>query len=184
MSNDQRGRGLPGEPTGRKMIERLIRVDHAGEYGAQQIYKGQLAVLHNSAKRPLIEHMAEQEQVHLQAFERHLVNRQVRPTVLHPLWSVAGFALGAATALMGEKAAMACTIAVEEVIDEHYGQQLDALPAEEKELIADITRFRAEEAEHRDIGIEHHGEEAVGYPVMRQVIQAGSRAAIWLSERI
>ncbi|MFX9023691.1 demethoxyubiquinone hydroxylase family protein, partial [Acinetobacter baumannii] len=108
---------LPGDLDARQLVDRVIRVDHAGEYGARRIYEGQLAVLGRHAQ---IEHMAEQERAHLAGFEKMVVERRVRPTLLTPIWHVAGFALGAATALLGEKAAMACTEAVEEVIDEHY----------------------------------------------------------------
>lgn len=175
---------LPGDLTAREYIERVIRVDHAGEFGAQRIYEGQLAVLGGSASADTIRHMKTQEERHLRAFEKLIVDRRVRPTVLHPLWNVAGFALGAGTALLGEKAAMACTIAVEEVIDDHYRRQSETLGDDETELRETIEEFRAEEAEHRDIGVEHGGERAVGYPVMRRLIRAGSRAAIWLSERL
>lgn len=179
-----RPRRLPGDPGTREHIARMIRVDHAGEYGAARIYAGQLAVLKD---RPgtgdLIRHMAAQEKAHLDTFERMVVERRVRPTVLQPFWHVAGFALGAVTAFMGERAAMACTVAVETVIDEHYARQRDALGPDEADLKQTIERFRAEEAEHRDIGLENEAELAAGYPVLSAVIKAGSRAAIWLSER-
>lgn len=182
--NLPRPRRLPGDPGTRDAIARMVRVDHAGEYGAARIYAGQLAVLKD---RPvtgdLIRHMAEQEQEHLDTFQRMIVDRKVRPTALQPVWHAAGFALGAVTALMGERAAMACTVAVETVIDEHYAAQRDALGPEETELKETIERFRAEEVEHRDIGLENEAELAAGYPVLSAVIKAGSRAAIWLSER-
>jgi ubiquinone biosynthesis monooxygenase Coq7 len=176
-------RRLPGELTHEQLIDRIVRVDHAGEFGAQRIYEGQLAVLGKRPSAKTIRHMKEQEDRHLAAFEALIRQRRVRPTVLHPIWHVAGFALGAGTALMGEKAAMACTIAVEEVIDDHYRRQHEALGEDEAELKATIEEFRAEEAEHAHIGREHGGEETVGYPVLRAAIRAGSRAAIWLSER-
>lgn len=165
------------------LIDRIVRVDHAGEFGAQRIYEGQLAILGRRPSAKTIRHMKEQEERHLAAFEALIRQRRARPTVLHPLWRVAGFVLGAGTALLGEKAAMACTIAVEEVIDDHYRTQIEALGETEPELRATIEEFRAEEAEHRDIGKAHGGEDAIGYPVMRAAIRAGSRAAIWLSER-
>ena len=127
--------------------------------------------------------MYEQELEHLQTFDSLLVEHRVRPTALQPVWHLAGFALGAATALMGERAAMACTVAVEEVIDEHYAKQSEALGEEEPELRATIERFRAEELEHRDTGLEHGAEETPGYEVLSAGIKAGSRLAIWLSER-
>ncbi|MFM7689947.1 MAG: demethoxyubiquinone hydroxylase family protein, partial [Alphaproteobacteria bacterium] len=109
---------LPGDPTAREVVERTIRVDHAGEYGAKRIYEGQLAVLGRTKYGSLIEHMKAQEQVHLDTFSRLIGERRVRPTALLPFWHVAGFALGAATALLGHRGAMACTVAVEEAIDE------------------------------------------------------------------
>ena len=177
------GRALPGEVSGPALVRRMIRVDHAGEYGARRIYQGQLAVLADSKSADVIEHMAEQEAQHLDTFERLVVERRVRPTILQPLWHVAGFALGAGTAMLGEKAAMACTVAVEEVIDEHYEQQLERLGDDEPDLKASIERFREEELEHRDIALERGATEAPAYPVLSAAIKAGSRAAIWLSER-
>ncbi len=174
---------LPGDLEHDALVERMIRVDQAGEYGARRIYEGQLAVLGNGPKGETIRHMHEQELRHLETFDALLADRRVRPTVLQPLWHVAGFALGAATALMGERAAMACTVAVEEVIDEHYARQAEQLGGDEAALKETIEDFRATEAEHRDIGLEHDAELAPGYPVLTGVIKAGSRAAIWLSER-
>jgi ubiquinone biosynthesis monooxygenase Coq7 len=175
---------LPGDPTREQLIDRIIRVDHAGEYGAKRIYEGQLAVLKNKAEAGVVRHMYEQELQHLKEFERLMVERRARPSALYPLWHVAGFALGAATALMGPKAAMACTVAVEEVIDEHYRDQAEKLGADEKPLQATIEKFRAEEVQHRDTGLAHGAEQAVAYPVLTQAIKAGSRLAIWLAERI
>lgn len=176
-------RYLPGDPRPSEAVARMIRVDHAGEYGAKRIYEGQLAVLRRSASYATIKHMAEQEKRHLETFERLIVSRRVRPTVLHPVWHVAGYALGAATALLGERAAMACTVAVEEVIDEHYGKQAARLGDGDPELRGHIETFREEEREHRDIGLQHEAELAPGYALLSTVIKAGSRAAIWLSER-
>jgi len=180
-------RYLPGDPTGRELIDRIVRVDHAGEYGAVRIYAGQLAVL--GRKHPAaaeIRRMAEQENRHLEAFERMIVARRVRPTALAPLWHVAGFGLGAATALLGVRAAMACTVAIEETIDRHYADQaaaLEGLP-EEAELKAVVEEFRADELEHRNTALAQGAEAAPGYPVLTAAIKAGSRLAIWLSERI
>src|ERR1700743_1018998 len=133
-------------------IEAMIRVDHAGEYGAVRIYEGQLAVLKHrkgaAASVETIAHMAEQEQRHLQTFDRLVTERRVRPTALEPVWRIAGFALGAATAAMGEKAAFACTAAVEEAIDEHYAAQIEALDGKDESLKSTVTDFRAEEAQH------------------------------------
>ncbi|WP_439816863.1 demethoxyubiquinone hydroxylase family protein [Zavarzinia sp. CC-PAN008] len=175
---------LPGDPTPEGEVARMVRVDQAGEYGAARIYAGQLAVLGHTASGPAIRHMAEQEQKHLKAFDRQLLERRVRPTLLQPVWHVAGFALGAATALLGEKAAMACTAAVETVIDEHYRQQSAALGPREPALREQIEEFRAEELEHRDTALAAGAEEAPAYPVLSGLIRAGSRAAIWLSTRI
>jgi ubiquinone biosynthesis monooxygenase Coq7 len=176
-------RYLPGDPTPDERLARMIRVDQAGEYGAKRIYEGQLAVLGRRPDAGVIRHMAEQEQVHLDEFDRLLVERRVRPTVLNPLWHVAGFALGAATALMGRNAAMACTVAVEEVIDEHYARQAKTLGDDEPALKATIEKFRAEEVEHRDIGLAEGAERTPGYTLLKSAIKTGSRAAIWLAER-
>jgi ubiquinone biosynthesis monooxygenase Coq7 len=168
----------------RGVVERMIRVDHAGEYGAKRIYQGQIAVLGHGPKGELLRHMQAQEQVHLDRFAELIARRRVRPTALLPLWHLAGFALGAATAALGEKAAMACTVAVEEAIDEHYARQAEALGPEEAELRSTIETFRAEELEHRDIGLEHGAEQAPGYRVLSRLIKAGCRAAIAVSERV
>ena len=175
---------LPGDPSAAEEVERILRVDHAGEYGAVRIYAGQLAVLGASKVAPAIRAMAAQEQEHLAAFARLLPARQVRPTVLSPLWHVAGFALGAATALLGERAAMACTVAVEEVIDEHYAAQAAALGDREPALRETIEEFRRDELAHRDEGLAHGATEAPGYEILSAAIKAGSRLAIWLSTRI
>ncbi len=171
----------------KKSLSRMLRVNQAGEYGAKRIYAGQLAVLKRRGASPeaieQISHMAEQEQTHLDTFNKMVAANQIRPTALQPIWHVAGFALGAVTALMGEKAAMACTVAVEEVIDEHYAQQSEELN-DAPELKKIVDQFRAEENEHKQTALDAGAEQAVGYPVLRKVIQAGSRAAIWLAERV
>ncbi len=170
--------------TDRRMLEETIRVDHAGEYGAKRIYQGQLAVLRGTKWEGLIRHMQEQEQVHLDTFSRLIGERRVRPTALLPVWHVAGFALGAATAMLGHRAAMACTVAVEEAIDEHYQAQEAALGEDEEALRAHIAQFRAEELEHRDIGIEHEAEQAPAYRLLSAAIKAGCKVAIKVSEKI
>jgi ubiquinone biosynthesis monooxygenase Coq7 len=175
---------LPGDPTAREAVERIIRVDHAGEYGARRIYQGQLAVLGRGDKGPVLRHMQAQEQVHLDTFSRLIASRRVRPTALLPLWHVAGFALGALTAAMGERAAMACTVAVEEAIDEHYAAQTATLGEDEAPLRETIEAFRQEELEHRDIGLEHGAEQAVGYRLLTRAIKAGCKVAIKVSERV
>jgi ubiquinone biosynthesis monooxygenase Coq7 len=166
------------------MIEETIRVDHAGEYGAKRIYQGQIAVLRGTKWEPLIQHMQDQEQVHLDTFSRLIAQRRVRPTALLPVWHVAGFALGAATALLGHRAAMACTVAVEEAIDEHYQAQEAALGEDEAPLKAHIAQFRAEELEHRDTGLEHEAEKAPAYRLLSAAIKAGCKVAIKVSEKV
>lgn len=175
---------LPGDPPPAAEIERMIRVDHAGEYGAVRIYDGQLAVMGRSRTRDAIRRMAEQEQRHLASFEELMRSHRARPTMLSPLWHAAGYALGAATALMGERAAMACTVAVEEVIDEHYADQAERLGDADPELAKAIAEFRADELAHRDAALEHGAAETLGYDVLSAFIKTGSRLAIWLSERI
>lgn len=175
---------LPGDPDRATLIERIIRVDHAGEYGAARIYAGQLAVLGKGPVGDTIRYMAEQEQKHLDAFDRLIVERRVRPTALGPVWHAAGFALGVASAALGERAAMACTVAVEEVIEEHYAEQAAQLGDDEAELRDMIEEFRAEEMQHKDIGLDHDAEQTPGYKLFSEAIKAGSRAAIWLSTRV
>ncbi|OAN49799.1 ubiquinone biosynthesis protein UbiB [Paramagnetospirillum marisnigri] len=175
---------IPGDLTRQQMIERILRVDQAGGLGAVRIYQGQMAVLGKGAAAPVIRHMAEQEKEHLATFDRLIGQRGVRPTILSPIWHVAGFALGAATALLGEKAAMACTVAVEETIDAHYAAQAEALGEDEPELKQTILKFRDEEIEHRDIGLERGAEQTPAYPVLSTAIRTGCRLAIWLSERV
>jgi len=176
--------GLPGDPTPDAATARMIRVDHAGEYGATRIYAGQLAVLGKGDKGDLLRHMQDQERVHLATFNALIAARRVRPTALLPLWHLAGFALGAATAAMGTRAAMACTVAVEEAIDAHYSDQLAALDGREPELAETIARFRAEELEHRDIGLENEAEKTPGYRLLSAAIKAGCKMAIRISERV
>ncbi|WP_206931296.1 demethoxyubiquinone hydroxylase family protein [Roseococcus thiosulfatophilus] len=170
--------------TPRRYLEQVIRVDHAGEYGAKRIYQGQLAVLRGTKHEPTIRHMQEQEQEHLDTFSRLIAERRVRPTALLPFWHVAGFALGAATAAMGPRAAMACTVAVEEAIDEHYQEQEANLGPDEAKLREDIARFRAEELEHRDIGLANEAELTPGYRVLSAAIKLGCKVAIKVAERV
>ncbi|HNI73700.1 MAG TPA: demethoxyubiquinone hydroxylase family protein [Novosphingobium sp.] len=164
---------------------RMLRVDQAGEYGATRIYAGQLAVMGNRSELAgEIRHMADQEADHLARFDAMVSARGVRPTALQPLWHVAGFALGAATALIGPKAAMACTAAVEEEIDRHYSAQLDELGNDDPELAATIREFREDERDHRDTALAHGAEQAPAYPVLAGAIRLGCRLAIRLAERI
>ena len=171
--------------TDKTILEEIIRVDHAGEYGATRIYDGQIAVFGKDSKiGKTIQHMADQEQEHIEKFNELLVEKRVRPTALLPVWNIAGFALGAGTALMGEKAAMACTVAVEKVIGEHYREQQNLLEDDEKELKKTIAKFEKDELEHHDIGLEHDAENAPGYKVMTKVIEIGCKAAIAISKKI
>jgi 3-demethoxyubiquinol 3-hydroxylase len=165
--------------------ESMIRVDQAGEFGARRIYAGQLAILGNrSPAARAIAAMAAQEERHSKAFDAMITARRIRPTLLHPLWNVAGYGLGVATALIGPEAAMACTVAVETEIDRHYGEQLDELGNSDPELSDAITDFRADEAEHKETALAAGAERAFAYPVMSAVIRAGCRAAIAVSKRI
>lgn len=163
----------------------MIRVDQAGEYGATRIYAGQLAVLGDSQSASrVIARMALQEQRHLQHFDDLITDRGIRPTLLQPFWNVAGYALGAVTALIGPEAAMACTAAVETEIDDHYSEQIRSLGEDEPDLSATIAIFQAEELEHRDTALAAGAENTFGYPVLSAFIRAGCRAAIQLSKRI
>lgn len=188
-----------------KMVDKFVRVDHAGELGADRIYAGQMAILgenHRISQEttkiaskivghtkvgPTIKHMWEQEKVHRNEMERLIMKHRVRPTIMMPFWNVAGFMLGATTALMGEKAAMACTVAVETVIVEHYNDQLRQLmdsPNPDKELLETITKFRDEEQEHHDCGIDHGAKQAPFYEALTNVIKIGCKTAIKISEKI
>jgi ubiquinone biosynthesis monooxygenase Coq7 len=191
------------------MIDRFLRVDHAGEFGADRIYAGQLAVLGPkgvgsipfmpsmgkkvSAEETgaLIQHMWDQEKEHLAAFERLIPAHRARPSALLPFWNVAGFALGAGTALIGREAAMACTVAVESVITDHYNDQIRALVAisnelteGQREILDIITKCRDEEQEHHDTGLEQDAEKAPAYTLLSNAIKAGCRAAIWITEKV
>jgi len=174
---------LPGDRPPEAEIAAMVRVDHAGEYGAARIYAGQLAVLGNRPVAETIRQMADQEQRHLERFDTLVAERRVRPTVFSPIWHAAGWLLGAGTALLGERAAMACTVAVEEVIDEHYAGQADQLGDRDPELKSAVEEFRQDELEHRDTALAHDAEQAAGYPVLTGAIKAGARLAIRLSQR-
>jgi ubiquinone biosynthesis monooxygenase Coq7 len=177
---------LPGDMSDKERLDQMIRVNHAGEYGAKRIYAGQLFILKNHACAPIIEHMAQQEEEHLAYFADQIVKRGTRPTALLPLWHAAGFALGAATALLGERAAFACTVAVEDVIDQHYQEQLKELKdcKEEASLAKNIEKFRQEELEHHDTGLENEAEKAPFYPLLKTAIAFGSRLAIEIAKRV
>lgn len=163
----------------------MLRVDQAGEFGATRIYAGQLAVMGTRAPHSAeIAAMAKQEAVHREKFDALIAKRGVRPTLLQPVWSAAGFALGAATALLGPEAAMACTAAVETEIDRHYTEQLEELGDEDPELSAMISQFRDDEREHRDTAFAAGAEQAPAYPLLFQAIRLGCRVAIAASKRI
>jgi ubiquinone biosynthesis monooxygenase Coq7 len=178
------GPRLPGDLPAAKNVERMIRVDHAGEYGAARIYAGQLAVLGRGAKGDMLRHMQAQEQRHLDTFDALIADRRVRPTALLPLWNLAGFALGAATAALGERAAMACPVAGAEPIAALYAGPAAELGDDEGALRDTVESFRREEVEHRDTALVHEAERAPGYRLLTAAIRAGCRTAIKLSERI
>jgi 3-demethoxyubiquinol 3-hydroxylase len=184
MTTPKRPAYLPGDRPADGDVAAMIRVDHAGEYGAVRIYDGQLAVVGRGPARDEISRMAAQERRHLAAFDELLRTRHVRPTVLQPLWHLAGFALGAATALLGERAAMACTVAVEEIIDTHYRAQAERLAETDPALAATIREFRADELRHRDAAIEHGAADIPGFALLSAAVKTGSRLAIWLSTRL
>jgi 3-demethoxyubiquinol 3-hydroxylase len=176
--------GMNRSPSPRD-IASMLRVNQAGEYGAKRIYAGQLAIMgdrHPAARS--IAHMASQEQRHLDTFDRIMGERGIRPTIVQPIWHMAGFALGAVTAAIGPEAAMACTAAVETEIDRHYAEQLEQLGDAEPELSAHIIDFQVEELEHKATAIEEGAERAFGYPVMSAVIRMGCRAAIAVAKRV
>lgn len=174
---------LPGDYNEQELLTSIIRVNHAGEYGAKRIYEGQLAILKNHFSAPIIKHMQEQELEHLNFFEQELIKRRIRPSILHPFWHVAGFALGAITALMGHKAAMACTSAVETVITEHYNKQIPMLTAQNSELKQKISKFRDDELEHKDTALEQGAALTPLYISLNFLIQKGCSLAIFLAKR-
>jgi len=174
----------PGAATSTRRLDEILRVDHAGELGAVRIYQGQLAVLRNSPAAGIVRQMADQEQRHKALLDQLLNERGARPSVLDPLWSAAGFALGAASALLGEKAAMACTVAVEDVIGAHYGRQAKEIEASEPTLAAALHQLKDEELEHLKTGLAEGAEKAPAYPLMSGLIKAGCRLAIKIAEKL
>jgi ubiquinone biosynthesis monooxygenase Coq7 len=169
-------------------IAEMLRVDHAGEYAAVAIYKGQKSVFGANSKTKAmadqLQVMQEEEQKHLDAFDALLIDRNVRPTAMTPIWNVAGYGLGVVTALMGEKAAHACTEAVETVIEQHYGSQSAEIADVEPELAETFAEFREDELHHRDIAVEGGAKEAPGYGLLSRVIRQGCLAAIRITEKI
>lgn len=178
----------PGQGATAARLAEILRVDHAGEMAAVQIYRGQRAVLGASKGHERItDQLAEMEgheAVHLARFDALLTDHGVRPTAMTPVWRLAAFALGAGTALLGEKAAHACTEAVEDVIEQHYAGQVAELEGREPELAAELSKFRDEELAHRDHAVQEGAREAVGYPILAAVIRAGCKAAIKISEKL
>jgi len=178
----------PGRGASRRRRAEILRVDHAGEYAAVHIYRAQRAVFEGRAGKDAIAadmgEMQAQEAVHLARFEALLNAERVRPTVMTPLWRLAALGLGAGTALMGEKAAHACTEAVESVIEEHYADQIAELADRDPDLAAELTKFRDEELAHHDHAVDHGSRDAPGYGLLSAVIKAGCRAAIKVSERV
>ena len=171
--------------TDRGILEEIIRVDHAGEYGATRIYDGQIAIFGNDSKiGKTIQHMADQEQEHIEKFNDLILEYRVRPTALLPLWNILGYTLGATTALMGEKAAMACTVAVEKVIGDHYKEQVSILANDQKKLKSIIKKFEKDELEHHDIGIAHDARKTPGYNFLSKIISLGCKTAITVSKKI
>lgn len=168
-----------------KKLDKILRVDHAGEVGAARIYEGQLKVLGDTDVGPLIKHMKDQEQEHLDTFHDLLNEHKIRPTVMMPIWNLAGYGLGIISASLGKKAAMACTIAVEEVIGKHYEKQANELNERKYEkLKKKLLKFRDDELEHKDIATDNDGELTPGYKLFKYVIQSGCKAAIKISEKI
>lgn len=177
-----------------ELIAKILRVDHAGEFGADRIYAGQMFVLGKTDIADLIQEMWDQEKEHKAKFEELLPKYRVRPTALIPLWNVAGYALGMGTAMLGKEAAMACTVAVEDAIGTHYSDQLRSLledaarypdePEKHKELLDIIKKFRDDEMDHHDTGLANDAEKFPGYNVLFNVIKAGCKVAIAASERV
>jgi ubiquinone biosynthesis monooxygenase Coq7 len=177
----------PGSGATRRRLEEILRVDHAGELAAVHIYKGQSMVFSDTPKRELseqFEHMQGEEQVHLDAFEGLLREKNIRPTAMSPVWRLAALGLGVGTALLGEKAAHACTEAVEEVIAGHYAEQIAELEPSDPELAARLTQFRDDEISHHDRAVEQGAREATAYPLLSALIKTGCRVAIKISEKI
>ncbi|XP_055953451.1 5-demethoxyubiquinone hydroxylase, mitochondrial-like isoform X1 [Argiope bruennichi] len=172
----------------RNLQDKILRVDHAGEFGADRIYAGQMAVLGQTNVGSVIKEMWDQEKDHLKKFEELLPKYRARPSMLLPIWNVAGFVLGAGTALLGKESAMACTVAVEEVIADHYNRQIRDLiaddPVKNKELLDILKKFRDDEQHHHDTGLAHDAPKAPFYKYLTQTIKVGCFGAIWLAERL
>ncbi len=174
--------------TSKNKIEEFIRVDHAGERGAIKIYDGQLLALNTLVKndelKKKIEDMRMHEKEHCDYFEKEIKKRNIKPTKFLPLWDLLGISLGFGSTLIGKKAAMLCTASVEEVIDEHYKNQIDYLKNDEKELKSKIIKFRDDEIHHKDIAYEEGATKEGFYSIMDKIIKTGSKIAIGISEKI
>ena len=172
----------------KKKIEEFIRVDHAGERGAIKIYEGQLLALNTFIKddelKKTIEEMKEHEREHANYFEQEIRRRQIKPTKFLPLWDLLGVGLGFGSTLLGKKAAMLCTASVEEVIDEHYQNQIDQIESDEKELKEKIIKFREDELHHKDIAYEKGASKDGVYSIFDKIVKTGSKIAIRVSEKI
>jgi len=180
----KRPSNLPGDRIRRQKMDRMIRVDHAGELGAKAIYVGQMSVLKDQPSAPLLKDMEQQESEHLKYFEKLIREKGIRPSALSPLWRGIGYAIGAGGALLGERAAMAITVAVEDVIEEHYKIQLEKLGNDEQELQTTISEFREDELHHRDTALKNNAEKAPAYKLLNQSVTTGTKLAIWLAKRI
>ena len=174
--------------TNKKTLEEIIRVDHAGERGAIKIYEGQLLALStfkkNEKLKKMIEGMKEHEKEHFEYFDKEIQKRNIKPTLFLPIWDLLGVTLGFGTTMLGEKAAMLCTASVEEVIDEHYKNQLDKLGDDEKELKKSISKFRYDEIDHKNIAYDKGATKQGLYFFLDKIIQTSSKAAIKVSEKI
>ena len=179
----KKNKKLPGDLTNEQMLKRMIRVDHAGEYGAARIYDGQLRILRGAPSAPIIQKMYDQEQRHLDYFNTLVIEREVRPTILSPLWHVAGYGLGVVSAVLGEKAAMPCTVAVESVIDEHYQGQINHLEEDESDFRDKLSEFRNDEIDHRETASTRIDSSSIGLRALENMVRTATRTAIWFSER-
>jgi ubiquinone biosynthesis monooxygenase Coq7 len=176
------------EKTNKKTLEEIIRVDHAGERGAIKIYEGQLLALktikQDNDLKDIIEDMKEHEKEHLEYFEKEIQKRKIKPTYLLPVWDVMGVALGFSTAILGKKAAMLCTASVEEVIEDHYENQLKKIGDDEKDLKDKIQKFRSDEINHKNIAYKSGATNKGIYSIMDKIIRTSSKIAITISEKI
>ena len=165
-------------------LREIIRVDHAGEYGAQQIYSGQIKFTKDTKFKSLLEHLADEEKEHFEYFENEIKERNIKPTRLLPLWDLLGVGLGFGTTILGKRAAMLCTASVEEVIQEHYADQIKQLEVDEKKLKDKITKFRDDELNHKNIAYEEGATKKGPYSILDKVIKTSSKIAIRISEKI